>query len=218
MIHVFQKFVNAGQLESEIQNSNITIALESIVTSGQTTTVTFKAVLPPQDLVILEALVDDHVIASIINEQLDVRVTESEPFAKPSYRTKRNATNDWITCPENDVTVIDFLLTEEKYVSGGRLLLKDVLEGDYVTAEVCDKDGIIPAPYRAALCESHPTVSKYIMKEWLVPCTGYGFLEINTYPLNAQIPAGLYLRINFHTSALIGNRKCAVNYFLTKKL
>lgn len=140
------------------------------------------------------------------------------PFAQPLYRTKRDATAMWAECIADDVTTVDFLLTAERYVSGGDIIFKDAKEGDYISAEVMDLDSVIPAPYRAALCEAHPSVAKYIIKMWLKPCTGYDSLEIDTYPLNAKISAGLYLRVSYHATDEAGTRKMAVGYHLTKKL
>jgi len=150
-----------------------------------------------------------------------VLVIENVPFAKPDYRTKRNATSSWITCSENSTTTSDFQLTAEFYISGGQILVKNAKEGDYISAEVYDVDQVIPSPYRSALCEAWPSVAKYVVKQWLLPSIdGYGYdrTTIDTYPLNAKLTAGLYLRVNYHATSDSGNRKMAVNYFLTKKL
>jgi hypothetical protein len=143
--------------------------------------------------------------------------TEPQPFAIPAYRTKRDA-SEWTDCPANSTTTLDFLLTAERYVSGGEIIFKGAKKGDYLTAEVYDKDGVIPAPYRAALCEAHPSVATYIVKKQLKPCEGYDSFEINTYPLNAKISAGLYLRVSYVSTAETGTREVVVNYHLTKKL
>lgn len=142
------------------------------------------------------------------------------PFADPTYRTKRD-TSDWISCANNATTTIDFLITEERYVSGGQLIYYNTQEGDYITAEVYDKDGVIPEAYRAVLCEAWPSVGKYILKQMLRPGPSiYQTYEMSTYPLNAKVPAGLYLRISYVSAnvALAGSRKACVNYHLTKKL
>ena len=96
---------------------------------------------------------------SSISDQIDwlknhtpIKVDELQPFAEPTYRTKRNATGSIVSCPINQSTVIDFQMTEERYVSGGTLIAKNVEFGDYICAEVYDKDSVIPEAYRAALC------------------------------------------------------------------
>jgi hypothetical protein len=150
----------------------------------------------------------------------DVDVKTSPPFAQPDYRTKRDANAAWVTCPSNSSTNIDFILAEERYVTGGEIIYKNIKEGDYITAEVNDINSVIPSPYRSALCENWPTIAKYIVKKFLFPTEPdkYGSFEINTYPLNAKISAGLCLRITLHTTAEAGDRKAVINYSLTKKL
>lgn len=161
-------------------------------------------------------------IAFLRDEMIkDVKVTSQPdpvPFAQPTYRTKRDADTSWNTCAENTVTHSDFQLSAERYVSGGDIIFKDSKEGDYLSAEVRDVDGVIPVAYRAALCEAHPTVAVYINKLWIKPVSGYGSINIDTYPLNAKISAGLYLRVSYHATSEAGDRKMAVNYHLTKKL
>ena len=167
---------------------------------------------------------DNYSSNALANLSSAVEVKERAPFAKPDYRTKMNATSAWQNF-DHTITdskkVIDFELTAERYVTGGEILFKNSKEGDYITAEVHDVNGVIPEAYRAALCEAHPTVAQYVEKRWLVPTEvdKYGKLAIDTYPLNAKISAGLFLRITYHVNASeTGTRKCAVNYNLTKKL
>lgn len=144
---------------------------------------------------------------------------EPLPFAQPTYRTKRDATPEWQVCLESTIAVEDLILTEERYISGGRLIFHNTKEGDYITAEVRDSDpGVIPSQYRNVLCEDYPIVAKYVVKKWLKPVDGYDDIIIDTYPLNAKISSGLILRISFHASDIAGERKFAVNYHLTKKL
>lgn len=139
------------------------------------------------------------------------------PFAEPLYRVKNNSTDAIIECQVNEEINIDFAIgNQDRYISGGTLILLNHEMGDHVSAEVYDKDGIIPAPYRAALCEAHPTVAKYVEKQWI--CPGNCCISFDTRPLNAKIPAGLYLRITYHAANSGTARKIAVNYNLQKKL
>lgn len=154
-----------------------------------------------------------------------ISAPEPQPFALPAYRTKRNATASPVTIESNSTHTIDFLLTVERYVSGGCLIVENAEFGDYCTAEIIDIDGVIPAPYRAALCENYPTVATYIEKEFLKVSTPGSVTagsvtkhEIDTYPLNAKITPGLYLRITYTAVNSGLNRRAVVNYYLTKKL
>jgi hypothetical protein len=147
------------------------------------------------------------------------------PFAQPTFRTKRNATLDIVTIAPGADSDIQFQLTAERYVSGGSLIVENAEFGDYVVAEVEDVDGVIPVPYRAALCENWPVVATYIEKEY-VEVTTPGSVQsgavtvhrIETAPLNAKITAGLYLCIHYYAVSGGLDRKLAVNYHLTKKL
>lgn len=149
-----------------------------------------------------------------------VVVSEQTPFAKPDYRTKFDALPQWYIITPSENKVLDFQLTEERYVTGGEIIFKNAKEGDYITAEVYDTNSVIPEAYRASLCEAWPSVAKYIPKKWIVPTEvdKYSSFVIDTYPLNAKISAGLYLRVTYHASAETGDRKCTINYNLTKKL
>lgn len=149
-----------------------------------------------------------------------ISLPEPQPFAVPAYRTKRNATSSIATCSANSSATIDYLISEERYVTGGKLIVENAVLGDYITAEVYDTDSVIPEAYRAALCENWPSVGKYIEKEW-IDTSGGGTTfshEINTYPLNARITAGLYLRVTYNAVNSGSTRNIAVNYYLTKKL
>lgn len=168
----------------------------------------------------MDAVISAHDGSALEPEPELVTIKEQPPFAKPDYRTKRDAISAWETVTASQNKVIDFLISEERYVTGGEIIFKDAKEGDYISAEVYDKDNVIPEAYRAALCENHPTVAKYVIKKWLKPTESgkYDSFMIDTYPLNAKISAGLYLRVTYHSSAETGDRKIAINYHLTKSL
>lgn len=144
------------------------------------------------------------------------RLVDPSPFAKPEFRTKRSKTSGLVTIAPGESQNIDFLLTEELYTSGGALVFDGAELGDYVTASVYDKDGIVPAPYRPVLAEAWPVMGAYILGEWIQK--GSGRHEINTYPLNAKITPGLYLRVTYTAVNSGSNRTVGVNYYLTKKL
>lgn len=144
---------------------------------------------------------------------------EPQPFAVPAYRTKRDATTALAEVSAGQSANIDYKLPEERYVTGGTLLVKNAEMGDYISASVVDVDSVIPEPYRAATCENWPIVATYIIKAW-VEASGntMSLQKIDTYPLNAKISNALYLRVAY-TAANSGNtRTVAVNYNLTKKL
>lgn len=152
-------------------------------------------------------------------ESIIISQPNPAPFAEPSFRTKRSATANLVTIAPGSSGTIDYYITQERYVAGGTILVSGAQFGDYATAEVRDIDGVIPSPYRAALCENWPTVAKYIEKEWIeAHDSNIAMHKIDTYPLNAKITAGLYLRVTYYTTNAGPNRTIGVNYFLTKKL
>lgn len=156
---------------------------------------------------------------NIAQEVIITKQAEQHPFATPDYRTKRDATVAIESIPINDNKSIDFQLISEKYVSGGKMIIKNAEFGDYCTAEVHDTDSVIPVAYRAALCENWPTVSTYIIKEW-IESTNNSLCKhtINTKPLNARITAGLYLRVTYYAINVGVTREVLINYDLTERL
>jgi len=156
------------------------------------------------------------------NKSVNTAVTsqpDPAPFAVPTYRTKRNSTIELTVVPVGQSVDIDYYVTAERYAAGGTLLVENAVFGDYCIACVYDKDGVIPAPYRALMCENHPIVATYIEKEWVeVTINGISKHKIDTYPLNAKVTAGLYLRITYYAVNSGNDRRVAVNYYLTKKL
>lgn len=148
-----------------------------------------------------------------------VDITSQPPFAEPLYRTKRSRTAALSVIPAGQSAAIDFMLTKDLYISGGCVVATGAQIGDYVTAEVYDKNSVIPAPYRAVLCESWPSVARYIDGEWVqANPSGVTVHDINTYPLNAKLTAGLWLRLTYFASATGSDRTVGVNYYLTQKL
>jgi hypothetical protein len=146
------------------------------------------------------------------------KIPDPAPFAMPLYRTKNSATSALITVAANSQEQSDYYITSERFASGGSIVVENAQFGDYVSAEVVDKDGIIPVPYRTALCESHPTVAKYIEKMWICPTGECSSLHLDTRPLTASIAAGLYLRVTYFAANAGSSRRVGINYFLTKKL
>lgn len=152
---------------------------------------------------------------NIVLDRVSLPVSELPPYARPDYRTKMDSTPDIIDVEPNTESHIDYKLTEERYVSGGEIVITGAVMGDHVSASIYDKDSVIPTAYRTALCENHPIVAEYIKKMWIDP---NGKNIIDTRPLNAKITANLYLRITLHTVNSGSTRKVGINYFLTKKL
>jgi hypothetical protein len=148
-----------------------------------------------------------------------VNIIEQPPFAQPTYRTKHTASDSIVVVAADSYENIDLLLTEERYISGGTLIVENPQLGDYVTTEIVDLDDVIPEAYRPILCENWPTVARYIEKEWIeVNASTCVRQKIDTSPLNARVTAGLYLRVTYHAINSGSSRNIGINYYLTKKL
>jgi len=140
--------------------------------------------------------VNDVVVVSKMSD-MDVHVIEQPPFAKPDYRTKISKTTSVIKVAPGETKDIDYQMAEERYVSGGHIVVKNGHFGDHIKASVQDADSLIPELYRAALCEDWPTVAEYIEGAWIHYGGEYSNHGIDTYPLNAKITVGLYLRVTY---------------------
>jgi len=213
----------ADALEVEITGSAIVTALDYIQVDGDDIEVNFKATLSAGDITILEDLVANHEgtpIQEVLPPQ-DVVITEvveAKPFAEPTHRTRRNAIPALVTCAKDSATNVDFTLPEELYATGGSIIIKNSEMGDWIEAEIVDTLGIIPEPYRAALCEDYPIVANYVLKHYIAATDIIVKEEIETYPLNAKISQGLALRIIYHAVDSGIDRVVAVNYHLSRKL
>ena len=214
--------VNNDRLIKEIFDSSITVALDYINIYGSAVTIYFKAPLSNDEEIVLNNIISDHTGLPLPSDEPSIKITSMpspSPFATPTFRTKRNATESTIEILPGGAESIDFLLTVERYVSGGALLIQNGEFGDYITAEVHDPLEVIPVAYRAALCENWPTIATYIEKEFVEIRDGVHCIhKIDTYPLNAKITAGLCLRITYHAINSGNTRKICANYNLTKKL
>ena len=226
--------VAVDALLSEISESPITTALDLVNTSGDVLDIYFKAALSTEDEASLDAIVGNHEgnmsdsllkVEATIAQTLETKLVEQvdpPPFAAPTYRTKFDKTGSIVEVEKNNSVSIDYQIGSELYVFGGEGVAKNAEFGDYITAEINDKDSVIPEGYRAAMCENWPTVASYA-NMWLmvsdsVANNPFTKIYINTYPLIAKISAGLYLRVTYHAIDTGSTREVALNYFLDKKI
>jgi hypothetical protein len=151
------------------------------------------------------------------------RLPQPQPFAEPIYRTKHNKKNGATVIPNGNAVAIDYVLTEELYVSGGTIVVKNPQYGDWISAQVYDSLGVIPEAIRAQVCENWPVVSDYILGQYLelYDSNSIWFKQgVDTRPLVAKVSAGLSLRLTYHAANVSGaaDREVLVNYFLNRKL
>jgi hypothetical protein len=141
-----------------------------------------------------------------------------KPFSEPTHRMKLDATTEFTTIPPGEAVNIDLVLTAERWTFGGEALIVNAQPGDWYEAMVMDIDGVIPVPYRVALCEAYPIVNQYIARRWVLVEGVYSNLKIDTRPLIAKMTAGLYLRVVYHATEIGTARQVFANYNLAKKL
>lgn len=217
----FTKIAALDRLDAEIRASSIKTSLNHSTLLGNALSVYFNAALDTDDETILNTLVTNHVANPLAQPIQTFEITKQPdpaPFATPSYRTKRMKTASIVTVAPNSTEEILFILPVELYTHGGCLVVKNAEVGDWVSAEVEDVDGLIPAPYRAALCEAWPVVSEYIIGEWVEVQGLHSIHKIDTAPLAAKITPGLYLSLHYHACNEGIDRKVGVNYYMNKKL
>lgn len=216
--------IAVDRLELEIRKSAIVTALRHATLLGTNQlTVTMADVLSSGDQAILDAVVSAHTGAPLILVVPPTVVSvatlpDSAPFAAPSFRTKWDAAPDIVVVQPNTPDFIDMVLSQEKYLYGGELIIENAELGDWISAEICDMGNVIPGPYQTLLAENWPTVAQYIVKRFIRPMTPTSTVAIDTRPLSAKVTAGLYLRVNYHPTATGVARRVVVNYFGAKKL
>lgn len=109
------------------------------------------------------------------------------------------------TIPAGTTANLDILVTDDMLHEGTQLIIKDSTFGDYVEGKVVDVTGI----YAPA-----GTVLKTPMVKWYVTD---GIIDGKS-PYPKKILAGLYLRMVYHSVALLGDPKIAVNLYMHKIL
>jgi hypothetical protein len=120
------------------------------------------------------------------------------PTALPdpaNFRFRGDATA-WATCAPG-TTNLNYVVTEERYVDGGVVIVKDANPGDYCTFQVV-----------------HPqagVVEQFVNKWFVIP--GTGKMDVNVY--RARVPAGLTIRIVYNN---VGSTsvECGINLRLHK--
>jgi len=197
MIYNFTKNISSDQLTSEIRSSSITIALESIDTVGNSVSISFKAALSNDEQQILSNIVSAHIPVSVTNPPLEVQVLQPKdsagiplikpfPFSDAGGFRFRGASFSGVAEGSNAVTDIEYKLTAERFINGGRLLVDNIGPEDQITFQVVDKDNVLGLGVGVVLDE--------FISNYFVPTTGN--LEVRLdYP--ARVPAGLYLRLKY---------------------
>jgi hypothetical protein len=179
---------NLEQLDGEIKNSNITVALSSITMLGDQVSITFKASLSSTEEDELTSITANHIATPSIEPEKPVQVTAlPDPGG---FRYRGNAT-PWTVCEPGE-TNLDLTMAEELHIDGGTIIVKDANPGDYCVFQVV-----------------HPiagVVEQFVNKSFVIP--GTGKMDVNVY--RARIPAGLIIRVVYHNTGST-NVECGIN-------
>lgn len=216
-IHNFNKVCEPSRLKLEIENSDITIALDNIVVTGGVTYIDFKTEISEDEHLILEALVLAHVPTPLQNDTQKVDIDTTPAFAKATHRTKWNG-SEMVEVEPDGVGVLDFQLTIDRASFGGMIVYHNAKIGDWIEAMIVDDEvtPTIPLEYRASMTENWPIINQYIYRYNLPE--GNSSRELNTYPLIAELKAGWKIRVKYHATSEVGTRKIASNLYLLQKL
>jgi hypothetical protein len=213
----FNKLCSPSKLKKEIEESLITIALDYITTSESpvNTTVYFKAELSTDEKNTLNDIIQNHIITPIVEDPLVVNlagpkdatgapIIRNSPFSDTGGFRFRGASFKE-TVDSNSTKVIDYQITQERWINGGQLIVNNIGDDDKGTFQVVDKDylyaGILyPADFGGiawSIAEPSGVVLDEFVKDFYIP-TDKKLEIVLTYP--ARILAGLYLRLIYTSS------------------
>lgn len=108
----------------------------------------------------------------------------------------RGDTTPWTTCSPG-TTNLELVITEERYIDGGTVVVKDANPGDYCTFQIV-----------------HPVagvVEQFVNKWFVIP--GTGKMDIQVY--RAKVPAGLTIRVVYNNVGAT-DVECGINLRLHK--
>jgi hypothetical protein len=102
------------------------------------------------------------------------------------------------TVSANSSKDIDYQITQERYINGGKLIVKNIGQDDKITFQVVDKDNVLGFGAGVVLDE--------FIKDFYLPINESLNVQLD-YP--AKIIAGLYLRLKYtNTNSIDAVVKC----------
>lgn len=197
MNYQYEKHTNTDVLEKEINQSNIVIALDYIVSTSEETEIFFKTSLSSEEKTILDNIVDLHDSNSLSpqepllvsldspKDEKNILLTKSEAFANPGgFRFRGVSFKD--TIDANTTKDVDYKIEQERWINGGLAIVDNIGDNDVATFQIVDKDNIFG--FGAGVVLDEFITNYYIPQD--------GKLEVKLdYP--ARIKAGLYIRMKY---------------------
>lgn len=210
----YTKVANLDILEKEINSSSITIALSGITLENtDNLSLTFKASLSVLEEATLDGLIVSHdgskpspndpllVDLNAPKDSSNRPIFSQSPFSDTGGFRFRGASFKGI-CPTDVTTNVDYLISEERWINGGRALIDNIGSNDTITFQVIDIDDVFGFGNNVVLDE--------FITEYYVPSDGN--LEVRL-PYPARITAGLYLRLKY-TSTHVDGCELKCNLYL----
>lgn len=132
-------------------------------------------------------------------------------MAVPDLRNKLDYNEEGVigTATKDSTTDHDMKITDDNiFITGGEILFKDAEWGDYIVAQVVDKDNVLGGGAGVVLNE-------YIHKRYVHPDLKRSAVNID---YAGNVPKNLYLRIKYTSVGTTNDVKVAINYHLHKVL
>lgn len=125
------------------------------------------------------------------------------------------------TATKTTTTPLDFVINEDRFISGVHLIICDHAFGDKADFQIVDKDGtgVTLGWYDQATFDAMggEYIADTFGKDWYVESDNQK-QEPVILPYLAKIYAGLYVRINYHSVGTVDDIKIKVNLRLHKQI
>lgn len=179
--------VSLDRLTQEIQQSAITVALDNINTSGDVCSILFKDEINDTNKTALDAVVASHSGESL--PESGRQAVKVQPFAKTGR--EYSVVGRRFVATLDTTTDMDITFNEEREIQGASTYMANVTDGDYVEFFAMLPDG--QGGYIQLLQWGETIYSKEKVRE-------------DYYSEDARtIPAGIVLRLVYHSTATTGD-------------
>lgn len=201
---------SVDSLRSEIEESAITIAIETITTSGDDLDITMKDALSGAEQTTLYGVVSAHQGEPL--PENEILVVQPRPSVN---EVSLRIHGDYWNCPANTSTTHYFPLNDDYEVRGAEFQFVNGKAGDYVEVWVTDKDGVLyPAGTR---------LTKYIEKFCVYehePGTQAWVADLVDDDTSDLVPSVFYFEFVYTNNqpALSDDVKAIVNFWMYKRV
>lgn len=200
------------RLEKEIKDSTIAVALDHITLFGSALSVFFKAGLSSAEQTTLSTLVTNHGGTPLPDTPAPkdadgAPLVRTRAFANPD-NMKFRGTGKSATCTKTTTTNVDYKLTEDRYLNGVQMIVKNHVIGDKVQLKVIDIDNILGYGANVVLDQ--------FGKDWFLAedKQDQGIIQLD---YAALVLNNLYIRMEYVSVGTVNDVLFHANLFLHKK-